>query len=105
MALPELKQAFGYELQFFTNHIGHFMLVTGLLDQLTETGRVVMVSSDAHKGAPKVGIEFDNLSGERSYSPWNAYGQSKLANLLFAKELAKRLHGTEEDVATRCTPA
>jgi WW domain-containing oxidoreductase len=96
MALPELKQAFGYELQFFTNHIGHFLLVTGLLDQLTETGRVVMVSSDAHKGAPKAGIEFDNLSGERSYGPWKAYGQSKLANLLFAKELAKRLHGTKK---------
>jgi len=94
MALPELKQAFGYELQFFTNHIAHFMLVTGLLDQLTENGRVVLVSSDAHKRAPKVGIEFDNLSGERHYSPWAAYGQSKLANLLCAKELAKRLQGT-----------
>jgi len=70
MALPELKQAFGYELQFFTNHIGHFMLVTGLLEQLTEKGRVVLVSSDAHKRAPKAGIEFDNLSGERHYSPW-----------------------------------
>ena len=96
MALPELKQAFGYELQFFTNHIGHFLLVTGLLDQLTETGRVVMLSSDAHKAAPKAGIEFDNLSGERSYGPWKAYGQSKLANLLFAKELAKRLQGTKK---------
>jgi NAD(P)-dependent dehydrogenase (short-subunit alcohol dehydrogenase family) len=94
MALPKLQQAFGYELQFFTNHIGHFLLVTGLLDQLTEKARVVMLSSAAHVRAPKVGIEFDNLSGERSYSPWTAYGQSKLANLLFAKELAKRLHGT-----------
>jgi NAD(P)-dependent dehydrogenase (short-subunit alcohol dehydrogenase family) len=94
MALPELKQAFGYELQFFTNHIGHFMLVTGLLDSLTETGRVVLLSSDAHKSAPKAGIEFDNLSGERGYKPWAAYGQSKLANILCAKELAKRLRGT-----------
>ena len=94
MALPKLQQAFGYELQFFTNHIGHFLLVTGLLDQLTEKGRVVMLSSAAHLRAPKVGIEFDNLSGEHHYSPWAAYGQSKLANLLFAKELAKRLHGT-----------
>jgi NAD(P)-dependent dehydrogenase (short-subunit alcohol dehydrogenase family) len=94
MALPKLQQAFGYELQFFTNHIGHFILVTELLDQLSEKGRVVMVSSDAHKGAPKAGIEFDNLSGERGYAGWKAYGQSKLANLLFAKELAKKLHGT-----------
>jgi WW domain-containing oxidoreductase len=93
MALPKLEQAFGYELQFFTNHIGHFMLVTELLDQLTDKGRIVMLSSDAHKRAPKAGIEFDNLSGKHGYSPWRAYGQSKLANLLFAKELAKRLPG------------
>ena len=96
MALPKLEQAFGYELQFFTNHIGHFMLVTGLLDDLAETGRVVMVSSDAHRRAPKGGIEFDNLSGSRGYSPWAAYGQSKLANLLFAKELARKLAGTSK---------
>jgi WW domain-containing oxidoreductase len=91
MALPKLQQAHGYELQFFTNHIGHFILVTELLDQLTEKGRVVLLSSDAHKRAPKAGIEFDNLSGERGYTPWGAYGQSKLANLLCAKELSKRL--------------
>ena len=90
MALPRLNQAFGYELQFFTNHIGHFILVTGLLDQLANDGRVVMLSSAAHMMAPKEGIQFDNLSGEKSYSPWAAYGQSKLANLLFAKQLARR---------------
>jgi WW domain-containing oxidoreductase len=95
MALPELKQAHGYELQFFTNHIGHFLLITELLSELTEEARVVVLSSGAHKGAPKVGIEFDNLSGERGYKPWQAYGQSKLANLLFAKQLAKRLSGTK----------
>lgn len=94
MALPELKQSHGYELQFFTNHVGHFLLITELLEQLTESGRVVVLSSGAHTAAPKAGIEFDNLSGERSYSPWAAYGQSKLANLLFAKHLAKRLAGT-----------
>jgi NAD(P)-dependent dehydrogenase (short-subunit alcohol dehydrogenase family) len=91
MALPTLKQAHGYELQFFTNHIGHFLLVTGLLDQLTPAGRVVVVSSDAHHRAPSAGIEFDNLSGARGYVPWKAYGQSKLANILFTKELARRL--------------
>ena len=51
MALPKLEKAFGYELQFFTNHIGHFMLVTGLIDSLTEDGRVVMLSSGAHSMA------------------------------------------------------
>lgn len=94
MALPKLKQAFGYELQFFTNHIGHFMLVTGLIDTLSDDARVVVLSSAAHLGAPKAGIEFDNLSGERGYKPWAAYGQSKFANILFAKELAKRFAGT-----------
>lgn len=94
MALPKLHQAHGYELQFFTNHIGHFILVTGLLNQLNETGRVVMLSSEAHRMAPRGGIEFDNLSGERNYRDWTAYGQSKMANLLFAKELARKLQGT-----------
>jgi NAD(P)-dependent dehydrogenase (short-subunit alcohol dehydrogenase family) len=94
MALPTLQKLHGYEAQFFTNHIGHFILVTGLLDTLADDGRVVMLSSEAHKGAPKEGIEFDNLSGDRGYARWRAYGQAKLANLLFAKELAARLKGT-----------
>jgi NAD(P)-dependent dehydrogenase (short-subunit alcohol dehydrogenase family) len=94
MALPKLERAFGYELQFFTNHIGHFLLVTGLLDTLAENGRVVVLSSAAHGSAPSEGIQFDNLSGDRGYNPWAAYGQSKLANLLFAKELSRRLAGT-----------
>lgn len=96
MALPKLEKAHGYELQFFTNHIGHFILVTGLLDQLTDEGRVVMLSSAAHTGAPKGGIEFDNLSGDKGYTPWRAYGQSKIANLLFAKELQRRFAGTKK---------
>ncbi len=94
MALPRLEQAYGVELQFFTNHVGHFMLVTGLLDRLAPDGRVVMLSSGAHTMAPREGIEFDNLSGERGYQGWRAYGQSKMANLLFAKELARRFAGT-----------
>jgi len=68
--------------------------VTSLLDRLADKGRVVIVSSDAHNGAPSEGIQFDNLSGERGYRPWASYGQSKLANLLFARQLAKRLAGT-----------
>ena len=94
MALPKLNLQHGYELQFFTNHIGHFLLVTSLLDDLADDGRVVMLSSDAHKGAPKAGIQFDNLDCRRGYSPWANYGQSKLANHLFARQLAKRFEGT-----------
>ena len=90
MAPPELKQAHGYELQFFTNHVGHFILVTGLLERLAPDGRVVVVASNAHRRAPG-GIEFDNLSGARDYVPMRAYGQSKLANVLFTRELARRL--------------
>ena len=94
MALPNLQRQHGFELQFFTNHIGHFILVNGLLDLLTPQGRVVMVSSGAHRAAPKTGIEFDNLEGQRSYHSWQAYGQAKLANLLFAKELSRRFEGS-----------
>lgn len=96
MALPTLEKAFGYELQFFTNHIGHFILVTGLLDNLSEDGRVVILSSAAHLNAPKEGIDFENLAGEKYYSSWAFYGQSKFANLLFAKELASRFSGTKK---------
>jgi WW domain-containing oxidoreductase len=96
MALPKREQAYGVEMQLFTNHIGHFMLVTGLLELLADDGRVVMVTSNAHKRAPRGGIELDNLSGERDYVPWKAYGQSKMANLLFAKELARRFAGTKK---------
>ncbi|UCH30443.1 MAG: SDR family NAD(P)-dependent oxidoreductase, partial [Myxococcales bacterium] len=94
MALPKLNLQHGYELQFFTNHVGHFILVTSLLDQLADDGRVVMVSSAAHNGAPSAGIQFDNLDCKRGYNPWANYGQSKLANLLFANQLAKRFAGT-----------
>jgi WW domain-containing oxidoreductase len=94
MALPRREQAHGVELQLFTNHVGHFLLVTGLLDRLADHGRVVMLSSSAHQMAPPEGIRFDDLAAERDYSPWKHYGQSKLANLLFAKELARRLTGT-----------
>ncbi|MDP2311971.1 MAG: SDR family NAD(P)-dependent oxidoreductase [Pseudomonadota bacterium] len=94
MALPKLEQKEGYELQFFTNHVGHFALVTGLVDALAEDGRVVVLSSSAHSDVAPDGIEFDNLSGELRYDRRN-YGQSKLANLLFAKELARRFAGTK----------
>lgn len=96
MALPKLKKMHGFEAQFFTNHIGHFILVNGLLDILADDGRVVMVSSGAHNAAPSDGIELDNLSGDKGYSAFKAYGQSKLANLLFAKHLATKLPGPKQ---------
>jgi NAD(P)-dependent dehydrogenase (short-subunit alcohol dehydrogenase family) len=96
MALPKLELEHGFEKQFFVNHIGHFILVTGLLDQLADDGRVVMLSSGAHNMAPKGGMDFDNLDGHKDYSPWRAYGQSKFANLLFAKELAHRFVGSKK---------
>jgi len=94
MALPRLEQKYDVELQFLTNHLGHFLLITGLLSQLSERGRVVLVSSAAHHRAPRGGIEWDNLSGHRGYSPWLAYAQSKLANLLMARALGRRFADT-----------
>jgi WW domain-containing oxidoreductase len=96
MALPKLEKQHGYEAQFFTNHIGHFILVTGLLDDLTEKGRVVMVSSEAHRRAPREGVELDDLDGKKRYDPWRNYGQSKMANILFASELSRRLATTKK---------
>ncbi len=96
MALPELQQVNGIERQFAVNHLGHFVLINQLMEQVAaaEQGRFVILSSLAHRRAPEVGIEFDNLSGERDYTPWGAYGHSKLANALCSLELARRLQGT-----------
>jgi WW domain-containing oxidoreductase len=90
MALPKRHVKHGVELQLLTNHIGHFLLVTGLLDRLAESGRVVVLSSAAHRYAPREGIRLDDLDASRGYNGWVAYGQSKLANILFARSLAKR---------------
>lgn len=96
MALPELQQVDGIEKQFFVNHLGHFAFATGLIEQVrsAQQGRIVMLSSSGHQWAPEAGIDFDNLSGENEYDPNRMYGQSKLANGLFAFELARRLAGT-----------
>jgi NAD(P)-dependent dehydrogenase (short-subunit alcohol dehydrogenase family) len=86
MALPHRTTADGFEMQFGTNHLGHFALTGLLLDRIRD--RVVTLSSGAHR----IGrIDFDDLQHERSYRRWEAYGQSKLANLLFAYELQRRL--------------
>ncbi len=90
MAPPRRRTADGFELQFGTNHLGHFLLTTLLLDSMEgrEDARVVTLSSTVHKMGR---IAFDNLNGDRHYFRWFAYGQSKLANLLFALELDRRL--------------
>lgn len=96
MALPELELVNGLEKQFVVNHLGHFLFTTELLEPVkrANSGRIVILSSCAHHGAPEVGIDFDNLDGSKSYSGWTAYGRSKLANGLFAAELSRRLAGT-----------
>ena len=96
MALPELRQDYGLERHFVVNHLGHFILVNNLLDlvKAAPQGRVVIVGSSGYQWAPEVGIEFDNLSGERGYEPNRAYGHSKLANGLFTLELARRFEAT-----------
>ncbi|SEL81889.1 SDR family NAD(P)-dependent oxidoreductase [Streptacidiphilus jiangxiensis] len=90
MASPELRTPEGWELQFATNHLGHFALTTGLHEALARSGaaRVVAVSSSAHHRSPVV---FEDIHfRERPYEPWSAYGQSKTANVLFAVEAAER---------------
>jgi NAD(P)-dependent dehydrogenase (short-subunit alcohol dehydrogenase family) len=97
MAAPRRHTADGFELQFGTNHLGHFALVGQLLPALRgrEDARVVTVSSNAHKFGR---IAFDNLGGAHRYFRWRAYGQSKLANLLFARELDRRLRAAGWEV-------
>ena len=90
MATPRASTVDGFEMQFATNHLGHFAL-TGLLFPLLRDRpgtRVVAVSSIAARSGR---IDFDDPMGERRYDPWRAYNQSKLANLLFAFELQRRL--------------
>ena len=90
MATPHGTTAQGFEQQFGVNHLGHFALTAPLLPLLLASGegsRVVSVSSNAHKFGT---MNFDDLMGEKKYSAWPAYGQSKLANLLFTSELQRR---------------
>ena len=93
MAPPRRETKDGFELQLGTNHLGHFALTGRLLDKLLDADapRVVNVSSGVHR----IGrIDFDDLNWERGYSRWPAYGRSKLANLLFTLELARRAEAT-----------
>ena len=78
----------GLEMQFAVNHVGHFLLTMLLLQKLQKGSRIIQVASGAHKWGD---IHFEDLSLEKSFRPFKAYGQSKLANVLFAKELSKKL--------------
>ncbi|MFI1239593.1 oxidoreductase [Nocardia salmonicida] len=89
MALPLRRTADGFEMQFGTNHLGHFALTNLLLDRITD--RVVTVSSVAHR-IGRIDLADPNWE-QRHYDRWLAYGQSKLANLMFAFELQRRLAG------------
>ncbi|KAK3901592.1 short-chain dehydrogenase TIC 32, chloroplastic [Staphylotrichum tortipilum] len=98
MAAPPALSADGYELQFATNHLGHALLVHKLLPLLARTAdaRVVMVTSTGWRGAPPGGVQFDRLRTTQEMpvlGRWLRYGQSKLANMLFARELAARYPG------------
>ena len=103
MAIPRRETADGFEMQLGTNHLGHFALTGRLLPRLLETGartgdaRVVSVSSTAHKMGR---MHFDDLQLRHGYGDWKAYGQSKLANLLFAFELDRRLRAAASPVAS-----
>ena len=97
MAIPRRETADGFEMQLGTNHLGHFALTGRLLEAIRPDGRIVTVSSQAHRMGR---MDFDDLMGERKYGAWRAYGQSKLANLLFVRSLAERLERAGSTIAS-----
>ncbi len=97
MQTPQRKTSDGFELQFGTNHLGHFLLNHLMFDLVTaRSGRIVPVSSIAHRSAP--GIRFDDPMFHDDYSPSTAYSHSKLANLMYGLELARRLEAAGSTV-------
>ncbi|WP_159841851.1 SDR family NAD(P)-dependent oxidoreductase [Nocardia sp. CY41] len=101
---PRQTTSDGFELQFGTNHLGHFALTGLLLDHMLPMpgSRVVTVSSVGHRIRAR--IDFDDLQAERSYNRVAAYGRSKLANLMFTYELQRRLSGTGTTIAVAAHP-
>ena len=94
MFSPRRESVDGIEMTWALNHLGYFLLTELLLDTLKASApsRIVNVASEAHRMVP--GINFDDVEGKRSYKPFRIYGQSKLANILFTRELARRLEGS-----------
>ncbi|MEM4780254.1 MAG: oxidoreductase [Halalkalicoccus sp.] len=105
MAIPRTETEQDFETQFGVNHLGHFALTGLLLDRLLTTGgetRIVTQSSAVHERGE---LDFEDLQGEERYDPWDAYARSKLANLLFAYELDRRLRAADLDVTSvACHP-
>lgn len=97
MMTPKSQTADGFELQFGTNHLGHFVLTLGLLPLLSKAKdpRIVVVGSHMHVMGR---MDFDNLNAEKRYNPVHAYAQSKLANLLFVLELQRRLREADSPI-------
>jgi WW domain-containing oxidoreductase len=97
---PVLRKAHGLEEHFVVNHLSHFVLVNRLLPRIPPGARIVVVASNAHRSPPRGGIAFDNLDASTGYNEFEMYGQSKLANGLFARELGRRLEpqGTTANV-------
>ncbi|MCE7080370.1 SDR family NAD(P)-dependent oxidoreductase [Streptomyces sp. ST2-7A] len=104
MYIPRGSTRDGFELHFGTNHLGHFALTGLLLDRLLPVpgSRVVTISSMAHRF--RSGIDFEDPHAERSYDRISAYGRSKLANLLFTRELQSRLAKRDTTIATAAHP-
>jgi len=104
MAIPRSETEDGFETQFGVNHLGHFALTGRLLPLLKAAegvdgvARVVTQSSGAHEQGE---MDFSDLNWERSYGKWKAYGRSKLANLLFAYELQRRIDAADDDLRVR----
>ncbi|MDS0261650.1 oxidoreductase [Haloarcula sp. S1CR25-12] len=105
MAIPRQETADGFEMQLGVNHLGHFALTGQLLSALRASegeSRIVTQSSQAHTAGE---MDFSDLQSERDYGKWSAYGRSKLANLLFAYELQRRLREADADVVSvACHP-
>lgn len=102
MACPQSYTSDGFEMHMGVNHLGHFLLTNLLIGQLKAAGssRIIIVSSEAHKFTD---INQEDLMMEKSYNKYKAYAQSKLANILFANELSRRLKGTNV-IVNSCHP-